>query len=209
MEDLEPIDPTEAVELYLDYRRREVADATLKSHKSRLSHFVDWCEENEIENLNQLTGRKIHEFRVWRTNCDGGSSPVTEKGQMDTLRVFIRFVDSIDGVRKDLSEQVQSPTLPDKSDARDVMLAEDRAEQILSHLETYRYASRPHVVLALMWDSSMRRGAIRALDVDDYHPDHQYIEVRHRPETNTPLKNKENGERMVALRSYVCSILDD
>lgn len=209
MTELEPIGPQEALELYLDHRRREVADATLKSHKSRLSHFIDWCEENEIGNLNELSGRQIHQFRIWRRNRDGGIKSVTENGQMDTLRVFIRFIESIDGVRQDLSEQVQSPTLGDKEDARDVMLPTDRAEAVLDYLTKYEYASRAHTVLALLWDTSMRRGAVRALDVDDYDPDEQYIEVRHRPETDTPLKNKEDGERMVALRSHICEVLDD
>lgn len=111
MVELDPITPSEAVQLYLDHRQREVSKATLQSHKSRLNHFILWCEEEDIDNLNDLSGRDLHEFRLWRRNFNGGIKPVTEKSQMDTFRVFIRFVESIDGVREGLSERVLSPDL--------------------------------------------------------------------------------------------------
>jgi integrase len=207
---LEPIEPQEAVELYLDHRERELSKATLHSHKSRLDHFVTWCEDvEEIRNLNELTGRKLHRFRLWRRDFNGGIKPVTEKTQMNTLRVFVRFLETVDGVHEGLSDKIQSPDLDNNNRARDVLLTHDRAEEILDHLRKYRYASRPHVVMLLAWATMMRRGAISALDVQDYRSDGQYIAVRHRPDTGTAIKNQESGERMVALPELVCTVLDD
>lgn len=40
MDDLEPTDPTEGVELYIDHRRREGFEATLRSHRPQLGYFV-------------------------------------------------------------------------------------------------------------------------------------------------------------------------
>lgn len=210
MEKLEPIAPDEALELYIDHRRREVSEATLRSHKSRLGHFVRWCtEEKSIGNLNDLTGRTLHEYRLWRRNFNGGIKPVTEKTQMDTLRVFIRFLETIDAVRLDLNKKVLSPNLESKENVRDVMLDRDHAEAILDYLTKFEYASRAHVVLALEWHTMMRRGAVRALDLHDYRQEEQYVEVRHLPETGTPIKNQEDGERMVSLSSDLCDLLDD
>lgn len=53
----------------------------------------------------------------------------------------------------------------------------------------------------------MRVGAAHALDVEDYDPDDRYLEVRHRE--STPLKNKQDGERLVALDPETCEVLDD
>ncbi|WP_207588484.1 site-specific integrase [Halomontanus rarus] len=210
MDQLEPLEPEEALRLYLDHRRREVADSTLRSHESRLGHFIRWCTtEKSIDNLNDLTGRNLHEYRLWRRNSNGGIKPVTEKTQMDTLRVFIRFLETIDGVPSNLSEKVLSPDLESKENVRDVMLERDHAEAILNHLRKYEYASRPHIVLALQWHSMMRRGSVRALDVGDYHPEDQCLDIRHRPNTDTPLKNKEDGERVVALSAEISTLLDD
>lgn len=210
MDELEPIAPDEALRLYVDHRRREVSDATLRSHESRLGHFIRWCnEEKEIDNLNDLTGRTLHEFRLWRRNFNGGIKPVTEKTQMDTLRVFIRFLETIDAAQSGLSEKVLSPDLEAKENVRDVMLDRDHAEAILDYLSKFEYASRAHLVLTLQWHTMMRRGAVRAPDLQDYHSEDQSLEIRHRPETGTPIKNQEDGERMVALSPNVCDLLDD
>jgi len=205
---LEPIGPSTALELYLEDKENDASQATLYSHRSRLGHFKRWCKQNDITNLNELTGRQLHEYRIWRRR-DGNLAPVSEKTQMDTLRVFIRWLEAIDGVRQDLSTKIQSPSLDTDENVRDVMLEVDRADAIIGYLETYQYASLNHVVMAFLWHTMMRIGGVHALDVEDYNRNEQYIEVRHRPDTGTPIKNKERGERLVALSGPMCSLLDD
>jgi site-specific recombinase XerD len=205
---LEPIEPETALELYLADRENNVTEATIYSHRSRLGHFVRWCDEQEITNLNELTGRQLHKYRLWRRD-EGDLAPATEKTQMDTLRVFIRWVESIDGTPEDLHVKIRSPNLTGGDNVRDVMLEEDRAEELLEYLRRYEYASRPHTVIALMWHTMMRVGAIHALDVDDYDSGEQSIQVVHRREPGTPIKNGCDGERFVALSDEVCMILDD
>jgi len=205
---LEPIEPQEAVELYLADRETEVSDATLTSHRYRLGHLVRWCDNHDISNLNDLTGRQLHEYRQWRRK-DGDLTPPSEKTQMDTLRVFIRWLEKIDGVEQDLHTKVRSPTLSEGDNSRDVMLSSDRAERALEYLRKYKYASRQHVVLALLWHTMMRVGALHGLDVDDFDASEQSLEVQHRPETETPIKNQENGERLVALSDEMCEMVSD
>jgi len=205
---LEPIEPNHALELYLADRENSVTQATLYSHRSRLGHFIRWCNEQEIENLNELSGRQLHEFRIWR-RVEGDLAPATEKTQMDTLRVFIKWLESIDGVEQDLHAKVLSPTLTGNDNIRSVMLEAERTEQILSYLRKYEYASRPHVALELMWHTMMRVGAIHALDCADYDSANQALEVIHRPETGTRLKNGESGQRFIALSEDICEVLDD
>jgi len=210
MDDLEPIAPDEALALYINHREREVAQSTLRSHKSRLGHFIGWCEqEKQLMNLNELTGRLLHEFRLWRRNENGEIKPVTERTQMDTLRVFIRFLETVDAVKPELSEKVLSPDLNENENVRDDRLTPEQAEAILTHLGKYKYTSRAHIVLTLQWHTMLRRGAIRTLDLGDYHPEDQSLEIRHRHETDTPIKNKMKGERFIALSSEICALLDD
>ena len=118
---LEPIEPEDALELYLEDKQSELAQASLYSHKSRLGHFIRWCENEEITNLNELTGRKLYRYRLWRRE-DGDLNSVSEKTQMDTLRVFIRWCEAIDAVPQDLSEKVVSPSLSKGENTRDVMV---------------------------------------------------------------------------------------
>ncbi len=204
----EPTDPETALELYLADKENDLAEASLEAHEYRLNHLVRWCDEQDITNLNTLTGRQLHEYRLWRRK-EGDLSKVAEKTQMDTVRVFIRRLESIDGVEQDLSEKVLSPSITPEENSRDVMLDSEQATEVLAHLEKYEYGTIHHVSIALMWHTMMRVGAVHALDVEDYDAEDQYLEIRHRPESGTPIKNKDDGERLVALSDQLCSLLND
>lgn len=204
---LEPIEPEDAVEMYLTEKRAEFADATLRSHRSRLRHFAEWCDEQDVTNLNTLTGRELHRYRLWRRE-DGDLSLASEKTQMDTIRVFIRWAESIDAVQPDLCQKVVSPTLTGDDNVRDVMVDAEEAEQILEYLRTYEYASERHVCFRLMWRAALRRGAVVALDIKDYDSGEQSLQVKHRPDSGTPIKNKSRGERFIALSDDTCEVVD-
>jgi len=206
-DDLEPLDPRTAKQMYLDDRRHELADATLQSHDYRLKQFVKWCEANDIENLNNFSGRNIHQFRVKRREEDELAT-ATMKCQLATLRMFLRFCASIDAVAAGLDEKIILPRTTEE-DTRDEMLAPERAQQILAHLEQYEYAKLEHALLEVLWHTGIRIGAACGLDVDDYNPDKQYLELAHRPDSGTALKNQKQGERLVALSDRVCAVLDD
>lgn len=73
------------------------------------------------------------------------------------------------------------------------MLDPDDAEKLLTHLVTYQYASAEHVTLTLLWRTMMRRGAALGLNVDDYHPEDQCLEIVHRPASDTPTRTANAG----------------
>ena len=205
---LEPIEPERAVELYLDDRRRDCEEATVKGHRLRLGFFVDWCEGRGIDNLNDLTARDLHEFQVWRRE---DLNVVSERTQMSTLRVFVQWCETIDAVTDGLFTKIKVPTVPTGQGARDTVLHVDRAEEILGHLAKYEYATVEHVCWLVLTETGMRMGGVHALDVDDYRPDADppYLDIVHRPETDTPIKNGVSGERPVAISTEVCEVIDD
>lgn len=207
--ELEPIAPSEAKELYHRQREGDVSDRTLQAHHYRLKHFIRWCEDVAgLENLNNLTGRKMQEFSVWRRE-DGDLNNVSLKTQLQTLRVFIKFCESIDAVPKDLHEKILMPSTSKEDEQSQEILRSEQAGEVLDYLQKFNYGSREHVLLELIWHTGMRVGAVHSLDVDDYCSDEEYLEVHHRPENETPLKNGTEGERLVALAPRVCEILDD
>lgn len=135
---LEPITPKNAKELYHRQREGNVSDRTLQAHHYRLKHFIQWCDHEGIENMNNLTGRKLHEFRLWRKD-DGDLKPVSLRTQLETLRVFIRFCESIDAVEQDLSEKILLPTMSKSDEQREEILRSDTAEEVLDYLRTFEY----------------------------------------------------------------------
>ena len=61
--DLEPIEPREAQDMFLDHKATSCAEATVEGHMYRTNHFIRWCDEQDITNLNTLTGRQLTECR--------------------------------------------------------------------------------------------------------------------------------------------------
>ena len=57
----------------------------------------------------------------------------------------------------------------------------------------------------------MRMGAAHGLDVEDYQPDddNPHLDLSHRPDTDTPLKNGSRGERPVSIPEETQEIIDD
>jgi len=205
---LEPIAPAEAMELYFSHRRSDLSEKTLQNQRYRLQSFAEWCQgEGDLDNLNELTGRDIHRFRSSRLDDD--ISKVTLSGILQTLRVFLEFCAAIDAVEEGMRERVQLPDVDPEEEASDIVLEEERAREILNHLDTFRYASREHVILAIMWHTGCRLGTLRAIDVGDVDFDAQCIDIRHRPDSGTPLKNGLAAERSIAVGERYCELLRD
>lgn len=56
----------EARTWYIDSRKTELADSTIRAHKYRLSAFVHFCEKHGIDHMNQLSGRHFDRYKIWR-----------------------------------------------------------------------------------------------------------------------------------------------
>lgn len=203
---LEPLAPREGISLYLQDREREVSDATLQAHGYRLERFAEYCDEHDIENLNNVTGRTIQRYKIWRAE---DVNTVTLKSQLDTLRVFLRFTESVDAVMNGVADSVQSPSLSYDENRSDDIVPSEKADEILAYYSKYEYATIHHALFRLLWGRGCRMGAARSIDLEDLHLTAQYVELHHRPEEDTPLKNGERGERNIALTTKTCLILDD
>jgi len=210
-EELDPISPIEAKEMYIEARRQELSASTLQSYHYRLKQFIRWCEDiEEIDNMNTLSGRDIQTFKTWRRD-DGDLKPVTLETQLDAIRIFIRWCGSIDAVEQDLHEKFEAlmPQLDTTDEQSEAILRAEQAEELLDYQRTFEYASRPHIIMEILWHTGIRLGALHSLDLDDYDEDEERISLHHRPETETPLKNGIEGERMIALNADVCRVIED
>lgn len=205
---LEPIDPSSAQELYLDHKASQCSDVTVQSHEYRTNYFVTWCADNGIDNMNDLSGRNLHEYRLWREE-EGELNKTSMQTQMSTLRVFLRYCGSIEAVEQDLYDKVLVPEVSSEEEQRDLMLEDDRADEILQYVSKYHYASREHVLFALLWETGMRIGAALSLDLRDVYLEERCLELEHRPETGTTLKNGQGGQRLVAISAELAELLQD
>ena len=80
-----------AVEEYLD-QLTGVCQATKNNHRSRLNHFVEWCEQEGITNIGEIDERKLIQFRSWRGE---DVASITLRMQFGTVRKFIRYCEKM------------------------------------------------------------------------------------------------------------------
>lgn len=216
-DELEPITPEDAIDLYLDSRRDDAADWTITSHQSRLRPFVEWCRLEEIDSLNELTGRDLYQYRVWRRegNYSEGDveqlAPSTLETALSTLSQFLQFAGDIEAVHEDLWTKVPIPDISESDEVSDSLIVPERIPPILEYLELYEYASRDHVIVLLIWHTGARLGGLRALDVADcdLEGNQPGVEYLHRPDQDTPLKNNEKSERFNRISRDVAQVLKD
>jgi integrase len=206
--DLEPLDPETGVDLYLDHKSTNCTKSTVQNHRYRLEPLLEWCGDQEINNLNHLSGRDIQEYRLWRSE-EGEINALTLRMQMSTLRVFLKWAGSMEAVPEDLYTKVMVPRVKRGERHRDEMLEADEAKEILQYLSTYEYASIEHTLLALLWETGIRIGAAFSIDLEDVDFDGQQIELIHRPDQGTTLKNGKSGERLIAITSELTEMLED
>ncbi len=148
--------------MYLNSREGEVRDSTLKTHEYRLNHFVRWCDQNNVENLTNIDPIDIEQYKNWRRK-DGDLSKSALKGQLDTLRVFMRYLGRLGIVDSELCESVPSVKMKRSDEVNNRKISEDNAQAILETLDRYHYATVEHVWFLLAWRTSARVGALRAL----------------------------------------------
>lgn len=212
---LEPMSPREAVDKYFDNRSFEPATRnTIKS--SLCNFFLPWCEDIAgIENMNDLTGNDLADYRVWRREKASKRvdklKPKSEETQQKIIRKFIEYCETWEVVRPNLHEYVIVPTVSKDDEVRDEVLDSDTAKYVLEWLRKYEYGDIEHVVWLLLSSCGARTGGIHSLDRTDYisNDDGAYLKFRHRPETGTALKNGEEGERNVDIPGSVSEVLDD
>ena len=197
----------DAVERYLNERKADVSKSTLYNHSSQLKQFIKWCDlaDDRPDTIADIDGWLVSDFKLHRRD-EHDLASTSLYNQMSSLRVFIQWCESRD-LLEGVSENIMMPEIEDGT--RDENLEPERGKQVLKNLRTYEYASLKHVLFALLWSTGMRIGTARAIDVGDYNSDEMYVDINHRPETGTPLKNGAAAERQLNLHEWVCVVIDD
>ena len=202
----------DAAEMFLEEVKAEKAYQTHLNRKYHINGFTEWAENNDIHGFSDLNPLAVRRYKTHRQQ-EGDVAPTTLRNELTSVRLFLRWAATLDMVDDKLAEAVMLPDLSKKDRARDTTIEPEQVDAILDYLERHEPYTLRHALFAVLWHTGFRIGSARALDLEDYNEptkyDMGYLTVRHRPETDTPLKNKEMGERDVNLADWVCEILNE
>jgi integrase len=209
---LEPLAPQDALDWYLEHRRDDLQTATRRKHRSALGTFVDWTDEADINDMNDISGRQLMHFKTWRKN-ESDLVAVSLNGNLAILQRFLRFCEKIDAVAEGIADRVPLPNVPPEEEVNYEVPTDEEVHGICSYFRQFEYASRHHVEFELIAEVGIRLGAVRAIDLDDFDSDAMVIHLRHRPEGTddygTPLKNGSDGERIINLSAQLRDFVSD
>lgn len=206
MPELQDITPEMATSDWLTTEKPEVTDRTHANYRTVADKWCEFCDEQDIESMAQVSGQTLMRFKQWRSE----QVKISTVGQnLSCLRRFINHYEKIEAVKPGLLDKVPDARAPDGS--RDEKVDRETAEAVLSYLRRFDYASRRHAIFELVWHTAFRTITIRCIDTDDCHLDSDapYIELENRPETDTRLKNGDKSERQVSLSESVAEVLQD
>ncbi|MDS0298232.1 site-specific integrase [Halogeometricum sp. S1BR25-6] len=200
------IPPHDGVQRYLNDRKPELSQKSLYNYRISVNQFADWCTDQNIRYLRELDGDLIAQFKDYRLEQ---VATITARNDMRVIKNFIEFCESIHAVFSGLAELVRIPKTTEQDEICDDFLTKEEADAILEFLGKHQYASHRHVILLLLWKTGARISGLRTLDVDDIDSTGPTVQIRHRPDTGTPLKNDERGERNVFVTEETMEVIQD
>lgn len=204
--DLKPTPPKDAANRYLTQKQTHVTRKTYHNYSTTLYQLTDWLTENGYDDLRDVDSDVIDQYKQYRLEH---VKPITAKNDMQTIKNFIEFCESIHAVPVNLAQLIQIPKVPAGDDICDTILTREEAVAILDYLSKYEYASNRHVTVLILWKTGMRTGGLRALDLNDFDEGRPALTIRHRPQTRTALKQRENSERDVLITPETASTISD
>ena len=192
-------------------RRQNRSPPTLAQYKRTIPTFIDFAEDNDIYSPTEISTELLDSY------ID------TLQEEYDSDATIITYTKNVRGWLRWLNKRGQCPEtvyrILDKDElgltpkARDETLPGAQASAILQKLNRQRRGSLMHALIALLWNSGLRIGGARSLDLHDFVPQDNELRLRHRPNAGTRLKNgKEgngtgDGERNIVLSNRVVTAL--
>jgi site-specific recombinase XerD len=193
----------EATDRYLKERKANVSDSTLYNHKSSLNVFQEFCDQEGVDDVSDIDSFLISDYRLERLE---EVSKTTVYNNLVTLKNFCQWCEGHGLIDEEIAENM---ILPKAEAAKEETISVERIEALLNYLERYEYATLKHALFALLWDTGIRLGAARSLNVDNVYVEKNYIELEHTPGEDTPLKNGEKSQREVNLSGWAATIIED
>ncbi|WP_204366251.1 site-specific integrase [Haloarcula amylolytica] len=197
--------------MYLDERKEDATYSTWDTIDRGLRPFSDWSEEVSLENMNELTGRKLRQFKSWCRETTGNGI-VSLNGIFGVLRRFLVYCTKIEAVPVGLPPKTPVPNVPDDKDISYAKPSDELVNAVSEYLEVNEPSSRRRVEFEIIKEIASRVGAVRAIDLKDLKLDERVIKFRHRPADSfdikgTPLKNGSDGERNVNISDELAELI--
>lgn len=201
-------------DLYERYlrRRRNRSPATLAQYKRTIPTIVSFADQHDINYPAELTPTFVDQWvDELSVKHDSDATIVT---YTKNVRAWLKWIRKRDLCSDSVYQILDKDELGVSPTARDEALPQPEAERLLERLRKQRFGTAMHAILELAWNTGLRIGEIRSLDVTDFDKIGEDLTVRHRPAEGTRIKNGRetddtpgDGERDITLHPNVVEAL--
>jgi len=200
--------PTEAAQRWLDKRSVSLADQTLTDYGYRLKQFTDWCTSKDIDSMQELTPWLVDEFDAKRKGDD--VRPITLANHQKTVKSWLEWAEEVGIAPEGVSAPIEIPDVERSQHVSNIKLDQETGLELLRQFRTgSERATKCHVTLEILWVVGCRMGGARGLDLRDVDRDANVLEFRHRPDSGTPLKKHDRGERDVGVPEATMAVIGE
>ncbi len=181
---------------FLEYNDgyRKYSKNTLHSYRKDLYDFLEFCFDNNIERLTQISIKTIKKFMIFLSVKNLKSSSISRK--LSTLRTFYDFLIFNDIVEKSPIEGISNPK-------REKRLVKSLSEKsFLEKLNNLAHSSELYehwVVLELLYCTGLRVSELCELKISDIAFDRKILTV----------KGKGDKKRLIPLTDYLEKLLKE
>jgi len=201
--------PRKVRRMFLKNKRGEAKKSTARAYEYPTKHFVSFIEREGIDSMRDVDGYLIEQ---WKNKRQDEVAPVTYQGNVKKIKTFIGFCERSNFITHGTFDAIDVPSIKTSDKSSDEQVDSAEAERLLDYLDTYEYATRQHVLFSVLWQTGCRISGAIGLDVDDVsvvNTDEYVIDYSNRPESGTPLKNDDGGERRVTITKELCALIED
>lgn len=201
------IHPRQARSKFLESRKATQKHSTYRAYKFPTRDFVEHLESEGVSSMNDVDGFHIEDWKLKRQSDE--IAPATLKSNVKHIKTFLIWCERSSIVKRGVGNDIEVPSISVEDEASQEYITSSTAQEVLSYLETYEYATRNHASFLLLWETGCRIGAALGLDLSDFKSEDNILSFVDRKPTGTPLKNGKKGERNVTLSDKLCRVLND
>lgn len=207
----EALTPRAARRQFLNAKRGNVKESSLRVYEYPTKHFVEFCENNAVESIGDVTNYLLE---AWVQKRESENiAPITAKNTVKQVRVFIKWCENSGLIEAGTYDRMRIPEVAEEDTVSRETIRRNQAQQILQHLSTYEYATRKHAAFRFMWDTGCRASGAIAIDIDDLGTNPRNgeptVKFRNRRQKGTALKNGQKSERTIMISRELRDLLQD
>lgn len=193
-------------------RRQNRSPATISNYKRTLPGFVQFAASRHALYPGEITTELVDAYVD--SLLQEYDSDATILLHTSNVRPWLKWLNKRELCREAVYHILDKDELGLSPNAREEALPEKEATAILEALREQQYGSNLHALLELLWNTGIRIGEIRALDLGDINQADNDLAVRHRPDEATRIKNGRagdatngDGERDLNIHPHVVDVL--